>query len=183
MNDRTRRADSGKPRSTVNSAGSGSIPECPLPTTAATVATPTIVIDCNEQIPFCFPWPHTVQHLQTGDYSVVGLETRLTVERKSRPDFIKTLLDRDKWTVFQDELDRMQAMNRANGQALIIVTAGWPECLDHCRNAVDRQRLRRRVVKITGQWGVPIMFGGEYAEANVLAGAILYHAWKRGERR
>lgn len=48
---------------------------------------PTVVIDTREQLPFAFDGLPTIRAtLQSGDYSLVGLESRIAVERKSHED-------------------------------------------------------------------------------------------------
>ena len=48
---------------------------------------PTIIIDTREQLPYAFTG-YTVQRatLPTGDYSLLGYEHRIAIERKSRED-------------------------------------------------------------------------------------------------
>ncbi len=50
----------------------------------------TIVIDSREQRPYQFPGA-VVQALPTGDYSIVGLTDRVTIERKSKSDAYSSL--------------------------------------------------------------------------------------------
>lgn len=50
----------------------------------------TIVIDTREQRPYEFPGA-VVKALPTGDYSVVGLEDRIAIERKSKADAYSSL--------------------------------------------------------------------------------------------
>lgn len=46
---------------------------------------PVIVIDTREQKPYRFP-NSIIKSLKTGDYSIEGLEDRVTVERKTKID-------------------------------------------------------------------------------------------------
>lgn len=72
----------------------------------------TIVIDTAEQLPLEFPGLATVrQSLYTGDYSLVGYENRVTVERKSKEDAWKCVAsDR---TRFECCIERMAAFERS----------------------------------------------------------------------
>lgn len=65
-----------------------------------------------------------VIRLRTGDYSIVGLQDQITVERKAPEDLIKTLTQRR--DNFFDELERMRAFE----QAVIVVEAGWDKVCD-----------------------------------------------------
>ena len=49
-----------------------------------------IVVDNREQLPYEFPGA-VVQALPTGDYSIVGLTNRVTIERKSKADAYSSL--------------------------------------------------------------------------------------------
>jgi len=52
----------------------------------------TIIIDSREQKPYSFPEVETVvQGLKTGDYSIVGLEDHVCVERKNHADAYGTI--------------------------------------------------------------------------------------------
>ena len=78
----------------------------------------TVIVDTREQTPFHFlnidPWPIVpVSHatLKTGDYSLRGYESRLTIERKSIGDFLGSIsADRDR---FEREFERMAEMEFA----------------------------------------------------------------------
>ena len=86
-----------------------------------------VVCDSREQDPFSFSGKAyegttVVQgSLQTGDYSVKGLETRVAVERKSLPDLVHCLgPDRDR---FVRELERARGLD-----AFAVVCEGsWQE--------------------------------------------------------
>ena len=64
---------------------------------------PPIVIDTREQAPWTFnkglvverfgaAFPTEVGTLDTGDYSVRGLEDRVRIERKSLDDFVRSVM-------------------------------------------------------------------------------------------
>jgi len=52
----------------------------------------TIIIDSREQQPYSFDCSTSVRKLEAGDYSVAGHEHRIAVERKSLPDFVRTVI-------------------------------------------------------------------------------------------
>ena len=112
----------------------------PRPRTVADgVFVGTVVIDTREQLPFAFAGltcdqadgggPLTVTTtrgtLASGDYSLVGYETRLAVERKSLADLYSTIgQGRDR---FERELVRLAAFEFA----AVVIEATWPEvCAD-----------------------------------------------------
>ena len=76
----------------------------------------TIIIDTNEQLPYDFksikPQPMTERKkLKTGDYSVQGLESLITVERKTLVDLFGSLGNGRKR--FEKEFQRMSEMKYA----------------------------------------------------------------------
>lgn len=106
-----------------------------------------IIRDTREQLPYSFHGlktdadkgnkPLLIQtidrHLKTGDYSIDGLESQVTVERKSLSDLYGTLTHGR--AAFIRELERMQEMEFS----AVVVEASWDgvihkEC-DYCHGA------------------------------------------------
>lgn len=68
-----------------------------------------IVIDSREQLPYHFQTPAIRGTLGTGDYSILGLENIIAIERKTLPDLIGCLCDgRER---FERELYRARALD------------------------------------------------------------------------
>lgn len=93
----------------------------------------TVAVDSREQAAFSFVGfmcdaPHKdrpllipiqTATLQTGDYSVIGMESLVSIERKSVADFVSTISgDRER---FERELVRMQQMQFS----AVIVEGDW----------------------------------------------------------
>jgi ERCC4-type nuclease len=77
----------------------------------------TIIIDSREQRPYTFqnikpePPETIIQGLTTGDYSVVGFESRICVERKSMADFFGSVgTGRQR---FEREMERLSTFDYA----------------------------------------------------------------------
>jgi len=74
----------------------------------------SVVIDTREQEPYTFDPERVVETrgaLRAGDYSLVGFEDRVAVERKSLDDFVSTVIrDRER---FRRELDRLHELEAA----------------------------------------------------------------------
>jgi len=82
-----------------------------------------IVIDTREQRPYTFQCETVNAALPAGDYSVEGWADRVAVERKSLPDFARTVIhEMDR---FRGELDKLCCY----GQACIVVEADLDELL------------------------------------------------------
>ncbi len=79
------------------------------------------VVDTREQLPLELHLPWVKDKLETGDYSVRGLERFVTVERKSLSDLIGCIgQDRER---FEACIQRM----RAYETAVIVIEASWPD--------------------------------------------------------
>jgi ERCC4-type nuclease len=71
-----------------------------------------VAVDTQEQThgyAYRFPCDSVVKHLKTGDYSILGMEDRVTVERKALGDAYQTFSHgRER---FERELERMSNMD------------------------------------------------------------------------
>lgn len=74
-------------------------------------ATPLIVQDTREQTPYKFPaeWLVIKKALPSGDYSVLGHEHIIAVERKSLPDLAGCIFTQR----FKNELERLRSYQHA----------------------------------------------------------------------
>ncbi len=91
-----------------------------------------IVIDTREQEPYAFSCPTERRKLEAGDYSVVGHEHRVAVERKSLTDFVHTVIhDAQR---FAAELRKLTAME----MACVVVEAD----LDDVMRGLAADKLR-----------------------------------------
>ncbi len=141
----------------------------------------TVIVDTREQTPFHFlnidPWPIVpVSHatLKTGDYSMRGYESRLTIERKSIGDFLGSIsADRDR---FEREFERMAEMEFA----AVVIEGELSEVLQHARDNTNMKT--KSIMGTLDSWriryGVHWVFGmgRRGAERNTLT--LLYHFWK-----
>lgn len=62
------------------------------------IPVPPIIVDTREQVPWGFDHPTILQKLDVGDYSVMGMERHVCVERKRFGEFYNCLTnDRDRF--------------------------------------------------------------------------------------
>ena len=81
---------------------------------------PTIIIDSREQDPLPIKaYPTTVAGLTSGDYSVAGLESLFSVERKSIADLVQSLTTHR--ARFLRELERLRGYRFSR-----LLVIGWP---------------------------------------------------------
>ena len=111
--------------------------------------------------------------LTTSDYSIVGLENHVAIERKSLPDLIGCIgAERER---FERELKRMQAYPvRA-----VVVEATWAELLaGGWRSKVTPQAATGSVLAWIGD-GIPFLFVGSHHEAGRAVSRLLFSAARR----
>jgi len=132
------------------------------------------VIDTREQTPLDLqPLQSQPGTLTTGDYSVLGLESVIAIERKSLPDLIGCVgRDRER---FEREVMRLKAYPvRA-----IVVEATWAD--------IERGAWRGKVKpeSVIGScigWiaaGVPVLMVGDHQRAGVHVSRMLFIAARR----
>ena len=115
-----------------------------------------IVIDTREQTPLVFPptVPTIRGTLRTGDYSVMGYEDSFTVERKSLPDLVSTIIhDRAR---FERELERMRSIAFRR----VLVTSPY-EAVARGEYAHSRANPRSVIASIAAfeaRYNVPFVF-------------------------
>jgi ERCC4-type nuclease len=134
----------------------------------------TAIVDTREQLPLDLaPLQVTAGTLVTGDYSVVGLENIVAIERKSLSDLLGCIgQDRER---FDREVMRLLAYPvRA-----LIVESTWPEL--EAGGWRSRVTPAAAVGSLLG-WiamGLPIIMAGDHARAGRYVSRLLYTAARR----
>lgn len=155
----------------------------------------TIIFDQREGIPYGFTNLHADAdqqsrplavevvkgHLETGDYSIVGLERLLCVERKSVADLYGTLGGGR--ARFEAEHERMAAMTAAGGFACVVIEASLRETL---LQPPDSSRLSSKTVDRTRlswmqRYHVPWLFEDGRRRAEVTTFRLLETFWRHRE--
>lgn len=147
----------------------------------------TIVVDPREQLPYSMTVrtkvgdvvtiPTVRQTLDTGDYSLLGWEDEVAVERKSLEDLIGCIgVGRDR---FERELQRMLSYR----SRIVVVEASWAAM--NMGNWRSRVTVNSAVGSVT-RWmedGVPFHFAGSRPEAELFTARYLYKAASKRWRR
>ena len=124
---------------------------------------PVIVIDSREQLPYTFGGRvETVRlGLETGDYSLLGHESTIVVERKSLPDYVQSLTAGR--ARFLRECERLQAMPiRA-----IVVEGSFDDIVNARYDSLATpQSIIGSTIKLITDYGLPVVLAGcrAYAE-------------------
>lgn len=180
---------------------------CTPPTAPATRATPTttpatadlfvcpftVLIDTREQAPWSFQnivierrlWviQRVYATLATGDYSIVGCEGRICIERKSAADLVGSVTSGN--ARFRREHERMKSIVDAGGFACVVVEG----CLSAICDELDAESGRRvtseSIMGAVASWpqrySCPWFFAGDRRRAELLGFRILLKWWKESE--
>lgn len=144
-----------------------------------------IIIDSREQRPFDFLSQNGDIEtergtLDTGDYSVAGLESRVAVERKSLADLVTCLgVERER---FQREMQRAAALEAF----CVVVEAPWLALAEgKYRSRLSPASAMASVMAFTARHRVPFLFAGNREKAEVVTALFLRqyvkgkeHEWK-----
>jgi ERCC4-type nuclease len=125
---------------------------------------PTIVVDSREQCPLVFEHlPSERGTLQSGDYSIFGLEHDFAVERKSISDLCGSLTrGRER---FERELHRLRGFAFAR-----VLVVGSP--MEVQRTAANSKAVFASVGAFEARYGIPFIW-----EPNPQLAALLIERW------
>lgn len=130
-----------------------------------------IVIDTREKAPYAFdPNRFTVvrKALPAGDYSLVGMENRVAVERKSLQDFAQTVIRSRRR--FHEELKKLAACEFA----CVAVEGSMRDVLDEAYGTgAHPNAVFGAAVSICVDWGVPVYFCSDRQSARQFVEAYL----------
>lgn len=124
------------------------------------MSTPTIIIDTREQRPWSFKLPTVVGGLPAGDYSVVGHEGDVAIERKSLGDFVGSVTwERER---FWRELEKLASYRFA----AVVVEASVDDVLAGAYRSDARPwAVLASAMAITVDFGIPVVWGEDHATA------------------
>jgi len=144
-----------------------------------------VAVDTREQSPFTFSGFHALddsdynriftkrEGLKTGDYSIVGFEKRICVERKSKNDLFGSVTSgRER---FEREFQRMAEMERA----ALVCEASQASIMDGIENSLmDGANVLRTAISWAGRYKIPFFFCSDRAEAEWVTLEFLRFYWK-----
>ena len=135
-----------------------------------------IVCDSREQNPFPFaglPVTVSVGTLEAGDYSLVGFERKVAVERKELGDLIQCL------SVERDRFERELARLRGYDCAAVVVEAPVADLrAGRYRSKMSPEAAWQSVLAFSVRYRIPFLFCESRGEANLTAFGILRHFWR-----
>jgi DNA excision repair protein ERCC-4 len=123
------------------------------------MARPTIIIDTREQEALSFHPERAAMvrgALRAGDYSLLGCEDQVAVERKSLPDFVHTVIQGR--ARFHRELQLLAGYEAA----CVVVEATLGDILAHrYRSRAHPHSVLGAALSIILDFGVPVFFCGD----------------------
>jgi ERCC4-type nuclease len=143
----------------------------------------TIIIDSREQLPFKFPKEITTitKALPSGDYSILSLEDKVAVERKSHQDMYNSLSSgRER---FLREMDRLSTFDRA----IIIVETSLTQFLKPptymrggyvFESKFNPKSAINSLISIYIKYNVPTVFADSHAVGMCYTLRFLEKYWK-----
>ncbi len=132
------------------------------------------VCDTREQRPYDWPGRCVRARLEAGDYSVVGLETAVSVERKTVEDFAKTVIrSKDR---FREELIKLTGYRAA----CIVVEGSIQDVLEQrYTGAASPAAILGASLAIQMDFRIPVVWAGDRQHARHFTEKFLERAAKR----
>lgn len=137
-----------------------------------TTEEPVIAVDTREQHPYPFD-RSVVKTLPTGDYSIVGLEDRVAIERKSKADAYSSLGQGR--ARFRREFERLALYD----YAAVVVEDSVPGFLH--RPAHSKMNSKAALCSLLAwsvRYRVPVFFAGDRDHARALTQKLLEMYWR-----
>lgn len=136
----------------------------------------TVAIDTREQQPYAFEGA-VIKSLPTGDYSIVGLEDRVTVERKSKVDAYGSLGHGR--ARFRREFERLSHYD----YAVVVIedtVQGFLQRPAHSK--MNPRAAINTLIAWAVRYRIPVFFAGDREHGRALTLRLLEMYWKyRGE--
>lgn len=141
-----------------------------------------IICDTREQAPFDFDKYEcevAAGTLNTGDYSLAGLEDRVAVERKSLDDLLGCLVG-DGRERFERELARARGLDAF----AVVVEASFQDMAEgRYRSRMKPHAALQSVLAFQVRYGVPFVWAGSRSGAEYAAFHVLRHYLREAQER
>lgn len=139
---------------------------------------PTIKIDSREQRAYEFQTPSVVGKLDTGDYSLVGAEHLVSIERKSAEDLIASL------TAGRERFERELYRSRALDYFALVVEASLSDLVNgRCRSQANPKAMIQSLMAFSVRFDLPIFFADNRKfGARITESLLLKYAAEQAKR-
>ena len=131
-----------------------------------------VAIDTREQKPYRFARSE-VKTLASGDYSIVGLEDRIAVERKTKQDAYSSLGQGR--ARFERELQRLARFD----YAAVVIETSLPDFLRApAFSRMNPRAAARSMIAWSVKYRVCVFFAGDRRHGNALTRQLLEKFWR-----
>jgi len=134
---------------------------------------PIIVIDSREQLPYRFPYETITAKLDSGDYSVKGMETRAAIERKTKSDLFSSIGNGR--ARFEREMERLSQLEYA---ALVIEASLQDLFTAPPYSAMTPTAVINTLLAWSIRYGIYVWFAGNREAGEKITMRILEKCWK-----
>ena len=126
-----------------------------------------VAVDTREQKPYRFS-KSEVKTLPTGDYSIIGLEDRITIERKTKADAYASLGQGR--ARFKRELERLSQFDFA----AIVIEASLPDFLQApAFSCMNPKAALKSLIAWSVRYHVHVFFAGDRRHGHALTRQLL----------
>ncbi len=135
----------------------------------------TIALDTREQLiaPISLDIPIVVKKLPMGDFSVVGYENRIAIDRKQIGDFISCVTwERERFTRL------LIAMKELSFAAVVVESTIADVRSRKYRADVTPSFVLGAAAKVTTKYGIPVFFCGSIESSTAYAVHLLRSWWR-----
>lgn len=137
-----------------------------------TGATFVVAIDTREQRPYRFAVCER-KTLPSGDYSIIGLEGRIAIERKTKEDAYSSLGQGR--ARFERELQRLARFD----YAAVVIEASLPEFLQvPAFSHMNPKAAASSIIAWSVKYRVCVFFAGDRRHGNALTRQLLEKFWR-----
>jgi ERCC4-type nuclease len=144
----------------------------------------TIIIDTREQIPWEFGFHDTAkQKLDTGDYSILGLENIIAIERKKSVSELATNLSESR---FKDVLERLSKIKHPYMvfEFSLDEVYNFPVGSDIPKRMWDKLRISgnyiiKRLIEIQLQYNIQVIFCDYPSNAEKFSVSLMKRIYER----
>lgn len=138
----------------------------------------TIKIDTREQQPYKFENPSEVGTIPIGDYSIVGLENHIAIERKELNDLMGCL------TTDRDRFERELLKGKALDYFALVIEASLSDLINgNYKSQMQSKAAIQSLLAFSIRYRLPIWFCESRKYAQRITESLLYKYVKEIEKK
>lgn len=131
-----------------------------------------VIVDSREQLPYCFDKYQVeivTSALPAGDYSLIGFESQIAVERKTLDDLIACLMNSNR-ARFERELTKLRNYDLA---AVVVEASLLDVSRGNYRSRMNSHSALQSIVAFQVRYRVPFVWAGNRAGGEYMTFSLL----------